>query len=232
MLNKKTIIISSVFITLEIILGILIQFTRGNLHITLCYSSVIIACLFSLLFISFKDYMTIQIGLLFTVLADLFLVVLTPMLQVPAMICFSITQLSYFIRIYFNQTTKKEKMIHLIIRSISCLFIIILTIIILKENTDFLSLIPTFYYANLIVNIIFAFRQTKKSILFPIGLLLFACCDLQVGLSVLNSSYINIENSVILNFICNPPFNIAWFFYVPSQTLIALSTINEKTSTK
>ena len=154
------------------------------------------------------------------------------MLQVPAMICFSITQLSYFIRIYFNQTTKKEKMIHLIIRSISSLFIIILTIIILKENTDFLSLISTFYYANLIVNIIFAFRQTKKSILFPIGLLLFACCDLQVGLSVLNSSYINIENSVILNFICNPPFNIAWFFYVPSQTLIALSTINDKTSTK
>ena len=71
----------------------------------------------------------------------------------------------------------------------------------LKEKTDFLSLISTFYYINLIINIIFAFKQKESSILFPIGLLLFACCDLQVGLIVLNSSYITIENNLILSFI-------------------------------
>ena len=83
----------------------------------------------------------------------------------------------------------------------------------------------------LIENIIFAFKQKESSILFPIGLLLFACCDLQVGLIVLNSSYINIENNLILNFIVDPPFNLVWLFYVPSQTLIALSIIKDKTST-
>ena len=54
MYNKKIIIISSVFIALEIILGILIQFTHNNLHVALCYSSVVIACLFLLLFTSKK----------------------------------------------------------------------------------------------------------------------------------------------------------------------------------
>ena len=164
-------------------------------------------------------------------LADLFLVVITPMLQIPAMICFSITQICYFIRIYTNQESKKEKLIHIVIRTSGIILILILTLIVLKEKTDFLSLISTFYYINLIVNIIFAFKQSNQSLLFPIGLLLFACCDLQVGLNVLNSSYINIENNVVLNFIANPPFNLAWAFYVPSQTLIALSLIKDKTST-
>ena len=231
MYNKKIIIISSVFIALEIILGILIQFTHNNLHVALCYSSVVIACLFLLLFTSKKNYLPTQLGLVFTVFADLFLVVIEPMLQIPAMICFSITQICYFIRIYLNQKIKKEKLIHLIVRLVSSILIIVITFMVLKENTDFLSIISTFYYINLVINIIFAFRQTKSSVLFPIGLLFFACCDLQIGLNILNSSYINIENNIILNFIANPPFNIAWLFYVPSQTLIALSIINDKTST-
>ena len=153
------------------------------------------------------------------------------MLQIPAMICFSITQICYFLRLYFNQSSQKEKTIHLIIRSFFSILIIIITFIVLKENTDFLSVISTFYYINLIINIIYAFKQKNQSLLFPIGLLLFACCDLQVGLNVLNSSYINIENNPIISFIVNPPFNLAWLFYVPSQTLIALSILNDKTST-
>lgn len=229
--NKKSLIISSVFITLEIILGILIQFTNSNLNVILSYSSIIIAAVFPLFFIKSKNYLSTQIGLVFTMFADLFLVVITPMLQIPAMICFTITQLSYFIRIYLNQESKKEKLTHIIIRIISSILIIIIAIIVLKEKTDFLSLISTFYYANLIVNIIFSFKQSKLSLLFPIGLLLFACCDLQVGISILNSSYINIENIKILNFIADPPFNLAWLFYVPSQTLIALSIIKNKPST-
>ena len=108
MYNKKIIIISSVFIALEIILGILIQFTHNNLHVALCYSSVVIACLFLLLFTSKKNYLPTQLGLVFTVFADLFLVVIEPMLQIPAMICFSITQICYFIRIYLNQKIKKQ----------------------------------------------------------------------------------------------------------------------------
>ena len=229
--NLKTIIISSVFIALEIIFGILIQFTSDYLNVIFSYTSVVIAATFPILFIHSKNYLFIQIGLLFTTFADLFLVVITPMLQIPAMICFSITQICYFLRLYFNQSSQKEKTIHLIIRSFFSILIIIITFIVLKENTDFLSVISTFYYINLIINIIYAFKQKNQSLLFPIGLLLFACCDLQVRLNVLNCSYINIENNPIISFIVNPPFNLAWLFYVPSQTLIALSILNDKTST-
>ncbi len=229
--NLKTIIISSVFITLEIILGILIQFTSDYINIIFSYASVVIAATFPLFFMNNKNYLFIQIGLLFTAFADLFLVVITPMLQIPAMICFTITQTCYFLRLYYNQLSQKEKIIHLVIRVFLSILIIIITFIVLKENTDFLSVISTFYYINLIINIIYAFKQKKQSLLFPIALLLFACCDLQVGLNVLNSSYINIENNPVINFIVNPPFNLAWLFYVPSQTLIALSILNDKTST-
>jgi hypothetical protein len=231
MKTNKTIIISSVFITLEIILAILIQFTHNYLNIFVSYLSIALAAAFPLFFIKNKNNLLVQVGLLFTLFADLFLVVIKPMLQVPAMICFSITQTCYFLRIYYNQTSKKERIIHLIIRIISIIIIQIITVIVLKEKTDFLSLISTFYYINLIINIIFAFKQKESSILFPIGLLLFACCDLQVGLIVLNSSYITIENNLILSFILDPPFNLVWLFYVPSQTLIALSIIKDKTST-
>ena len=137
-MNKyKTIIISSVFIALEIILGILIQFTSSYLNVIFSYASVVLATAFPLLFMKSKNYIFIQIGLLFTTLADLFLVVITPMLQIPAMICFSITQLCYFSRLYFNQSSQRAKTMHLIIRCFFSILIIIITFIILKENTDF-----------------------------------------------------------------------------------------------
>lgn len=230
-MNRKTLLITGLFIIIEIILGILIQFSHHTLHIVLCYSSVVLACVFSFVFITKKDFFLTQLGLLFTVFADLFLVVITPMLQIPAMICFSITQMCYFLRLYLNENSKKEKLIHIITRITTSILIIIITIIVLKEKTDFLSIISTFYYANLLINIIFAFRKSNKSILFPIGLLLFSLCDLQIGIKILNDSYINVSNNIILEFLSDPPFNFAWLFYVPSQTLIALSVINDKTST-
>lgn len=229
-MNRKLILITSFFIIIEIILGLSIQFTHQTLHIVLCYSSVVLACTFSFIFLK-KDSFLTQLGLVFTVFADLFLVVITPMLQIPAMICFSITQICYFLRLYLNEKSKKENLIHIITRITTSILIIILTIIILKEKTDFLSILSTFYYTNLILNIIFAFRKTNKSILFSIGLLLFSLCDLQIGIAILNDSYINVSNNIILKFLIDPPFNFAWFFYVPSQTLIALSVINDKTST-
>ena len=134
-MNKyKTIIISSVFIALEIILGILIQFTSSYLNVIFSYASVVLATAFPLFFMKSKNYIFIQIGLLFTTLADLFLVVITPMLQIPAMICFSITQLCYFSRLYFNQSSQRAKTMHLIIRCFFSILIIIITFIILKEK--------------------------------------------------------------------------------------------------
>ena len=145
------------------------------------------------------------------------------------MIFFSITQICYFIRIYLSQNDRKIRIIHLIVRILLVVIALIATIIVLKENTDLLSLISLFYYANLLVNVVFSFITNKKSLLFSIGLACFAMCDLFIGFSVLNDSYIELKEGTLLYFLANPGFNIAWIFYVPSQTLIALSNINFKT---
>jgi len=138
------------------------------------------------------------------------------------MFFFSITQICYFFIIYFNQNNLKEKKIHIVIRSIVIIIALLLTFIVLKENTNLLSLISLFYYANLIMNIVFSFRMDNKSLIFSIGLILFACCDLLIGLDIMDSSFIQLKEGTILYFLANPGFNLAWMFYVPSQMLLGL----------
>lgn len=226
-INKRQIVLlSSIFVIIEITFSILIQITSGDINTILSFSTIVLACIFPLLFMNRnRNYIYTQIGLVCTVCADLFLVVIEPMYQIPAMCFFSITQICYFLRIYFNQPSNKQKLIHLLIRIIMIVLVLSITTIVLKDKTDFLSIISMFYYTNLIMNIIFASIQYKKSLLFPIGLLLFACCDLLIGLDVLDSSYLEIKEGTFLSFLCNPGFNLAWVFYVPSQMFIALSMV-------
>lgn len=226
-INKRQIVLlSSIFVIIEITFSILIQITSGDINTILSFSTIVLACIFPLLFMNRnRNYIYTQIGLVCTVCADLFLVVIEPMYQIPAMCFFSITQICYFLRIYFNQSSNKQKLIHLLIRIIMIVLVLSITVIVLKDKTDFLSIISMFYYTNLIMNIIFASIQYKKSLLFPIGLLLFACCDLLIGLDVLDSLYLEIKEGTFLFFLCNPGFNLAWVFYVPSQMFIALSMV-------
>lgn len=230
--NKKlNLILVALFVALETALFFLVQTTSGDTCDAVSYSAVVLACLFMLTNIAkTKNYVLMQIGLICTVMADLFLVVLEPMEQLPAMIFFSGTQICYFLRLYFNQKSQKEKNIHLIIRAGVSVFAIILTIIVLKDGTDALSLVSMFYYANLILNVIVAFTQCKISILFPLGLLLFLCCDTVVGLRAM-TDYIQIENSSELASSLFGTLNWAWIFYVPSQSLIALSLTKFKNET-
>ncbi len=95
----------------------------------------------------------------------------------------------------------------------------------LGDATDPLSLVSLFYYANLLVNIVVAFIQMKRSPLFAIGLLLFLMCDTVIGLNVMAELYIPSFSESGLYAVLNPEFNLAWAFYVPSQTIITLSLI-------
>lgn len=236
-LFKTSIIIS--YIVIEIILGVLIQTTSGILNTTSSFLAVVLAFLFSIYLLLTnininKELILLSCGLFCTVLADLFLVVIKPMMQLHAMIFFSLTQICYFIIIYLNQENTNKKVIHLIIRITITGISLLATVLVLKENTDALSLISLFYYANLISNIIFSFTINKINIIFSIGLILFACCDLLIGLNIMASSYLPIEEGTILYFLAHPGFNLAWVFYVPSQILISLSsiTLNEEQPNK
>lgn len=210
-----------IFIIIELSLTVLVQLTSGVFNTIVSFSAVVCAFLYSLLNYSKKNIL-IVIGLLTTVCADIFLVVVDPMKQNLAMCFFSITQICYLIYIY-NSQNKLQQKIHIIIRTITVVISLLATIIVLKDNTDFLSLISLFYYANLVVNIICAFVVKNKNILLIIGLILFACCDFVIGISIMNESYLSLKEGTFLYFIANPGFNLAWIFYVPSQTLISLS---------
>ena len=216
-----------VFVLIELVLAILVQLTNGTLNTIVSFSSVVLAFIFALLNYNNNNKLII-IGLFTTVCADIFLVVVDPIKQNLAMCFFSITQICYFIYIYNNQNIKQQK-INILIRTITIILILCLTIIILKDNVDFLSLISVFYYINLVINIICSFIVKNKNIYLSIGLILFACCDLSIGLSIMSDAYLPLKEGTFLYFIANPGFNLAWIFYVPSQTLISLSTKKDYT---
>ena len=226
MLNNKKykIPVAIAFSIIQAILFFLVQATSGKACIAVSYTVVVLCCLFALLYMEkSKDYIFTQIALICTIMADLFLVVIVPMKQLPAMIFFSGTQICYFLRLYFNSKSEKEKRIHLIIRTVASVVALILTVIVLKQKTDAVSLISMFYYANLIINIVFAFVQYKKSRLFAIGLVLFLGCDTLVGINALLTQYITSPNAQAICTAIFGSLNWAWIFYVPSQALLALS---------
>lgn len=224
--NKKLLLITSaIFIIIELTLGVLVQTTGGNLNTVVSFGSVVLAFIYSILVLTKnKDSVLTSIGLFFTVCSDIFLVVLNPRIQVLAMVFFSITQIAYFLRIINLQKSQKLRLIHLVVRLVTIVIAIVATIIVLKEKTDFLSLISLFYYANLVINLIFSFMMDEKNILFSIGLICFACCDLLIGFDIMAGSYIELKEGTLFYFLANPGFNLAWVFYVPSQMLIALSS--------
>ncbi len=216
------------FCVIEGVLGYFIQINSGKTYSVLSISSIVLAFLFCLLLFK-KDtsHILTIFALFFTVCADFLLCGLVDFTFIKELaMCFFVgTQACYFLRLFSNQTIKQRK-IHLIIRICFSAFAIFLTAIILKENTNFLSLISLFYYANLLLNVIFSFIQFKLSPLFAIGLLLFSFCDVFVGLGMIEN-FISIPDGSIIKTINSIELNMAWLFYVPSQTLLSLSTIKK-----
>lgn len=220
-INKKTDAITKwIFIVIQTVLFVLVFTTHNELHKVASFGCVVNPFAYSLKFLS-KDKIAIytQIALLTTVFADLFLVVITPQFKDVAMTFFAITQICYALRLL--QLTK-HKAVNIVLRVVYIIAVIVVTFLVLKDKTDYLSVISMFYYANLILNLVYAIAFIKKSPLFAIGLLLFLLCDTIIGLDVASGTYLNIQSQFIQN-VLDLPFNLAWVFYVPSQALLALS---------
>lgn len=226
MSKKALILFSSTFIMIEIVLYVLIFTISGRVNDWISFSAILMVFLFSLLFM-FKNkyYIFTQIALFTTVMADLFLVVVEPRQQLVAMLFFSITQICYFLKLFFCSSSRIEKIIHLATRGALIVIVGIITIIILMDKIDTLSMVSVFYFTNLVLNVIFAFVQLKKSLFFAIGLFLFMICDIFIGLQCSIGIYINVTETNILYKIAFSPFNWAWLFYVPAQVLIVMSLL-------
>lgn len=220
--KKQLLSACSVFVIIELFFSVAIHFVGGRANDIISFASIVCVCLFALLFFERdKDYYLVQLGLFCTVMADLFLLIAEPREQLLAMLFFSVTQICYFIRLYSRD--KKHRTAHLTVRISVTLIALIITCLVLGERTDLLSLVSLFYFANLGINMLWAFIEYRISRLFGPGLLLFILCDICIGLSVMSADYIPVSAGSFIYFLVHPGFNLAWVFYIPAQVLIALS---------
>jgi hypothetical protein len=221
--ERPSVISAALFSVFEAILLLTIHLSSGKAESITSFLSVLFAAIFALSvsFFTKNGYITVA-GLLFTVSADVFLVLAEPQQRLVAMCFFSCVQICYFLRIINEHTSPRVKKIHISVRASLLASAAIITVCVLGESADALSIVSMIYFTNLLLNIVFSFFNLKKSPMLPIGLLLFAFCDIIVGFSLLDMYLPISENSFIYK-ISHTEFNLIWTFYVPSQTLIALS---------
>ena len=182
-MNKKWTIISlSAFVLIELSFLMVVLFGEGTIVEIFSFCAIAFAFLFSLIFLSFKHKtFIVQFALLFTVLSDLFLVFGELQNKSLAMSFFSITQILYFVKLLMDTPNKKLRLANLISRIVAIVAVLVVTLIVLKEKADYLSLISMFYFTNLVLNLIFAFIGFKRNPFFAFGLLFFLFCDIFVN---------------------------------------------------
>lgn len=208
------------FLAIELVLYYLILTTSGDLLVASSYLAIICCFTYALLNIKRFDPL-IFVGLAFTLAADYFLVVCSPIRQLWGMLCFLATQTLYAVSLH---KARKSRGI-LCVRIGLTVIAEVVAIAVLKGKLDALAIISVCYYANLIVNIIAAFANFRQNKLFAIALVLFLLCDTVIGLQAACGVYLPISEESVIYKIIFMDFFLSWFFYLPSQVLIALSGI-------
>ena len=213
-------IIAAMFVLSETVVFPLIQFTPGDVSAFWSYVAIVLVVLMSLA--TFKGLGTdslIRLGLLFTLVADYFLVLDGEKL-LEGVAAFIVVQACYFAYLFLGEENGTLRIANVLSRAATSVMLVVLTFVVLGEDTDALAIASVLYYANLVLNTVFAFLHGRRERIFAVGLALFCMCDLCIGLEVLFSSYLN---SDALDFFYGANLNLPWVFYQPSQVLIALS---------
>ena len=218
-------ILAGVFLIIQAILYILILAVPAAPLAVCCYLSIVVCFVFALLLRRPGTGLFIA-ALACTLCADFFLVVMDPIQRLWGMVFFLAAQLLYAAALHRQKTIRWL----MILRFGMTILAVAIAVAVLGQGTDLLALISICYYANLIANIIAAFFQWQRSKLLPIGFVLFALCDTVIGLQVASGGYLPIPESSWLYSLIFSRFNLAWFFYLPSQVLIVLSLIPKKES--
>lgn len=218
------------FVLIELVLAFVIQLVPFRLFGTFAYLSVVLAFLVSFLSLKVKksSLWAARLGLLFTLGADFFLVVLVPDRQLAGVLVFILAQLAYAAYLHIDTQTRVKKNVGIAIRLTLSVLAAILPLAVLGNRADPLSFVSVIYYAQLITNLILAIVLKKP--LFAFALFLFSLCDLSIGLKTLSASYIQGGRDTFLYAITHTEVNLAWVFYLPSQVLIALSIVFNKNS--
>lgn len=230
--NEKLLLsLSIAFLTVEAILGVLLQAAQDVISLNLRYTAVVLACLFTFLFAEkSRSYLLTQVALVATVFADYFLVLRTDMRQLPAMLFFAAAHIAYFLRLFFEDGRKTHRYTRLIVHAALSLIASVVTLAVLGEACDALAIVSIFCYVNLILNIVFSCLTFKQNALLSIGLILFLLCDTVIGL-IFIKAYLPIPPDSFLYTIILPSFDLAWAFYLPSQALLAISLLPKRLKT-
>lgn len=210
-------VFTGIFLLLEAVLYYLILTTGGKMLVVSSYLSILLCFCFAL--VNWGDQLIIA-ALACTCMADLFLVVWQPQQQLWGMVWFLCAQCLYAVKLQRLSHSKILGGIRVGLTLIGAL----VTVIVLREKTDALAVISVCYYANLIMNILQSLENFKKTPLLAVGFVLFLLCDTVIGLQVAAGGYLPIAEGSLLYRIIFMDFFLSWFFYLPSQVLIALSS--------
>lgn len=162
-----------------------------------------------------KDSLVLTGALISTAISDLFILVINDFYEI-GLVTFIITQSIYFYRLYRG---RQRAYISLFIRFAA--MGVLLGIMIPKSGMNLLLIEVCVYIVMLAGNCADAWvicNKSLKNLLFAIGITLFLCCDICVGLD--NAGMVGIELGAGLKNFVGPAI---WAFYLPSQVLIVLS---------
>jgi hypothetical protein len=202
--------------------------------------TIIILCFFYVTIINIgsrkveKQGICLQAGLLFTVIADLFLLVLDSH-YFYGVVFFIIVQQIYAIKLEFAQKQdnyNKRFLLHLalmrLLLQISVAVAVCLIVFCLGMKPDALLAASAFYFASIFYNVLFSVRVSLKNkwnrnyLRFAVGMLLFLLCDINVGIFNL-SDFISLPFTQQYSVFYSISSVLMWVFYAPAQILIALS---------
>lgn len=210
-----------------------LDYNRMNTFYTthnLKYISILLCFLLSLMAmdhaISPMDILLLQSGLFITTLADLCLLILDKFTIGVAIFC--VAQIIYCIR--YNP----PKAYPTVVRFMMVFEVLAISYILLGffvKNLDTLFVVATAYAICLMTSVIRAIKLCKAKqfpspnrYMIAIGMVLFLLCDINVGLT--NVIQQLRPQSIFLTYIYNMSSFLIWFFYLPSQVLLAMSGYN------
>lgn len=190
---------------------------------------VILCFLFSLKWYSKgtnrKDLYILRGALLFTVISDLFILIID--YYTLGILTFCIVQLLYLIRLcrWRNQLGIKRSLWKYLNRNLFA-FGVLCILLSFKMELELLVVLSILYFVSIILNVCdsvwIAYKlKTRKVITFAFGMVLFLLCDINVLLFNLNG-FVTI-NEVWFSRIYAFATIAMWMFYLPSQVVIALS---------
>ncbi len=212
---KRQIIIT--FVIVEIVLYLVFMTMDLSAYsgstIVLKYIGILLCLAFSVLCAVRGGKKLIPAALIFTAAADFFLLVIDRYYAV-GILFFLVVQSIYLFYLY-----KETEKIWIPVR-IACIALVVV-ILWLTHLMSGLNLEAGIYFSMILVNMVMSWTYGKKMPrLFALGLSLFVCCDICVGLYNL---YWMLPDGLY-------EFTRIgmWMFYLPSQVLIALSMLRRE----